>query len=252
MSILNRILIECKKKNISIKALEKELNFGNGTIRRWDDNSPACDRVLKVANFLNVDFEWLCTGTSKHLINLNNDVLTFLNSYNNLCESDKVKIKNFIEIASPQIKEESMLKNDFHVENSVEYNSIPVLGYVAAGSPILAVENILTFINTPLSVQFALYAKGDSMEPVILNGEIIYIKKTTYISNKEIGIFQINEEVTCKVFYEYEDRIELHSLNIKYSPMIYYKDQNLNFNVIGKVILADEQQKRLDSFEKFT
>lgn len=44
----------CKKNGTSIKALERELGFGNGTISRWDKNVPAIGKVKAVANFFNV------------------------------------------------------------------------------------------------------------------------------------------------------------------------------------------------------
>ena len=44
----------CEKNNTTIKSLEKELGFGNGTIRRWDERIPSMDRVMKVAEYFNV------------------------------------------------------------------------------------------------------------------------------------------------------------------------------------------------------
>ena len=44
----------CKENGTSVKALERELSCGNGTIRRWDDSPPAFDKVVKVAAHLGV------------------------------------------------------------------------------------------------------------------------------------------------------------------------------------------------------
>lgn len=44
----------CKQNNTSVKALEEELGFGNGAIRRWDVNAPSYDRIEKVAKKFNV------------------------------------------------------------------------------------------------------------------------------------------------------------------------------------------------------
>lgn len=41
----------CKKNSTSIKALERELGFGNGTIRRWDDSAPSFDKIQKVCDY---------------------------------------------------------------------------------------------------------------------------------------------------------------------------------------------------------
>ena len=45
----------CDQHNTTIKSLERSLGFGNGTIARWDESSPAINKVLKVAEYFNVD-----------------------------------------------------------------------------------------------------------------------------------------------------------------------------------------------------
>ncbi|MFA5528844.1 MAG: helix-turn-helix transcriptional regulator [Peptostreptococcales bacterium] len=52
--LVDKIQILCRKKGITISQLEKELSFGNGTIRRWNINSPSIDRVLEVANYFRI------------------------------------------------------------------------------------------------------------------------------------------------------------------------------------------------------
>lgn len=49
----------CKKENITLSQLEKELSFGNGTIRRWDDNPPSITKVAAVAKRFNVTVDYL-------------------------------------------------------------------------------------------------------------------------------------------------------------------------------------------------
>lgn len=49
----------CVKNGTSIKALEKELGFGNGTIRRWDTSKPSIDKILKVAEKFSVSASYL-------------------------------------------------------------------------------------------------------------------------------------------------------------------------------------------------
>lgn len=60
--MIERIQQKCKEKGLKISQLEKELGFGNATIRRWGESAPSVDKVLKVANFLKVSLEWLVTG----------------------------------------------------------------------------------------------------------------------------------------------------------------------------------------------
>lgn len=65
MSIVETIKKLCKSHDTSIAALEKELEFGNGTIRKWDKAYPSADRLKKVADRFNVSTDFLLGRTSQ-------------------------------------------------------------------------------------------------------------------------------------------------------------------------------------------
>ena len=52
----------CKTSGKSLKALERDLGFGNGTIRRWNTNSPSVDKVQKVADYFGVSVGFILGG----------------------------------------------------------------------------------------------------------------------------------------------------------------------------------------------
>lgn len=62
MQIVERLKEKCKEKHTTMGTLERELQLGNGTIRRWDEKTPSADKVLAVANRLEVSVDWLLTG----------------------------------------------------------------------------------------------------------------------------------------------------------------------------------------------
>lgn len=55
--IVKQIQNLCKQNNITLAKLERELNFGNGTVRRWDDNPPSIIRLLEVAEYFKVNID---------------------------------------------------------------------------------------------------------------------------------------------------------------------------------------------------
>ena len=63
LSLLNIITQLIKEKGYTIAKIEKELDFGNGAIRRWDTSSPSCDKLVKLADFLNVSVDYLLGRT---------------------------------------------------------------------------------------------------------------------------------------------------------------------------------------------
>ena len=62
MSLKNRIKNLAEKRNMTLKSLEVELGFGNGTIAKWDKNIPNADKLNTVAEFFNVSMEYLLKG----------------------------------------------------------------------------------------------------------------------------------------------------------------------------------------------
>lgn len=62
MTIVERIKMRCKEKGTSMNALEKELGFGNGSIRLWDKKEPGSQKVILVAERLDLSLDWLLTG----------------------------------------------------------------------------------------------------------------------------------------------------------------------------------------------
>lgn len=62
MPIVERIKERCKLKKTSMNALEKELGLGNGSIRLWNQKVPGSDKVILVAQKLEVSLDWILTG----------------------------------------------------------------------------------------------------------------------------------------------------------------------------------------------
>ena len=62
MNLTSRIKSKCQELNISIRQLEIKSGLTNGQISRWNEKKPSYDKVLSVADILNVSIEWLITG----------------------------------------------------------------------------------------------------------------------------------------------------------------------------------------------
>jgi len=112
-----------------------------------------------------------------------------------------------------------------------DFTEIPILGTVAAGRPILAVENMEGSIKMHRTLlrnktkYFALKVKGDSMEGVgIMDGDMAVIEHQSTVRNGEIAVVMLDDAVTLKTFYKESTRIRLQPENSKYSPIYCSKD----------------------------
>jgi DNA-binding Xre family transcriptional regulator len=91
--------------------------------------------------------------------------------------------------------------------------------------------------DIPCKASFGVRISGDSMEPDIANGSVVWVKEQAAIENNQIGIFVLNGESYCKKLHiDYENRIvELVSLNPKYKNIVVKEDDNLR--TVGRVLL---------------
>jgi repressor LexA len=113
---------------------------------------------------------------------------------------------------------------------------IPVIGTIAAGTPLLAEENIEDYfiLDSKINADFALNIKGDSMiDAHIEEKDIVFIRKQETLENGEIGAILIDNEATLKRFYKDNGTITLISENEKYPPMNY---TNGDIRVLGKLV----------------
>lgn len=121
---------------------------------------------------------------------------------------------------------------------------IPVLGTVAAGIPISAVEDILDYEEVPQSWEsqgefFGLRIKGDSMEPRMESGDVVIVRQQSDANSGDTVIVLVNgDDATCKRLQKTDNGIMLVSTNPKYPPMFYSTEdiQTKPVVILGKVV----------------
>lgn len=130
---------------------------------------------------------------------------------------------------------------DYHPIKAVK---IPVLGDVAAGIPIEAVESILDYeeIDEELASKgefFGLRIKGNSMSPRIQSGDVVIVRVQPDAESGDIVIAKVNgDDACCKKLQKHDEGINLISLNPEYEPMFFSKKDisDIPVHIIGKVV----------------
>ena len=127
---------------------------------------------------------------------------------------------------------------------------VPVIGRVAAGAPLLAVENVEDTVKidrfflgaagaTAAGARevFALRVKGESMiDDGIFDGDFIFVKKQLTANRGDIVVAMINDEATVKYFHPEGDQIEFRPANSTMKPIIVRKRDFKSVNLIGLVV----------------
>jgi len=152
---------------------------------------------------------------------------------------DKLKTKGYIkrdplkprtiEIMSPSKKYEGILGKKFV--------SVPIVGKIAAGIPLLAEQNIDEYFPLPTNFisskdNFILRVKGESMiNAAIKPGDLLVTKKQNTAENGDIVIALVEDEATVKRFFKEDGKIRLQPENDLMEPIILS-----NVKILGKVI----------------
>lgn len=191
------------------------------------------------------------------------------NGYSQDLLAEKLGYKSFTTIqkwesgaSEPPIKKLQELSKIFNVDmddlNNIDLQSrisdrssdrkkgvvIPVLGHVAAGIPIEAIEDVIDTEEIPQEMAatgkfFGLKIKGNSMEPKISDGDIVIVRQQEDAESGDIVIACVNgDEATCKRLRKYKDGIELISNNPSYEPMFFSNQEIAErpVTILGRVV----------------
>lgn len=178
-----------------------------------------------------------------------------------MCNALGVKYTTFTDWVKgnvyPRIDKIELMANYFGIEKSdlveerhsvakksSKSKTINVLGRVAAGLPIEAIENIIDTEEISEDMAkcgeyFGLQIHGDSMEPNMYEGDTVIIRQQDDAESGDIVIAMINgNDATCKRLAKYEGGIALISNNAKYEPMMFSNEDIMNkpIRILGKVV----------------
>lgn len=213
----NRLLSLLQEKGISYGELSEITGIPKSALHRYVTGATEkipIERIKSIASALNVTPEYLLGWDRK----INSLDLSVLQMY-----PDFVPGKNFLSdlIPIPKGKE------------------LPLLGDIACGEPLLAQENIESYIKVDENIpaDFALRCKGDSMiNARIFDGDIVYIRQQPDVENGEIAAVLIENEATLKKVYKYPNKIVLSACNPMYDDFVYTDKQLNDIRIIGKAV----------------
>lgn len=115
---------------------------------------------------------------------------------------------------------------------------LPRVGAIACGTPILAEENIEDYASVPSEwgADFVLLCQGDSMEPLIRDGDLVAIRRQPEVENGQLAAVLIGTEATLKRVYLHDDFIELRPENTAYQSIIRRREEMDDVRIEGKVV----------------
>lgn len=166
-------------------------------------------------------------------------------SVREICAAVGLKSTSTVHAHLNHLEEQGMIRRDSTKPRALEVidgtqargRSVPLVGRVTAGQPILAIENIEDYMLLPYGMcgrdeVFCLRVQGESMiDAGILDGDIIVVREQSNAENGEIVVAMIEDEATVKRIYYEKNRVRLQPEN-QYMEPIYAP----SVQVLGKVV----------------
>ncbi len=200
-------------RNMSLQDIADAVGVARSTVQRYEAGKIQNIKLPVVEAFaraLKVNPEWL------------------------ICKSDEMELSASIDFTMP------LASNIIPMPAT---KKIPLIGTIACVKPILATENIESYVDMDCDIHadFALRCKGDSMVNArIMDGDIVFIRKQATVENGEIAAVLIDgfdeNEATLKRVYISKDKIRLCAANPKYSDLVFFEEEMNSVRIAGKAV----------------
>lgn len=214
------------------------------TVSKWEknENFPKGKDLKKLAEIFNVTSDYLLglSDTELGKITTQNEHPEILTIYNQLEKPKQEKVLNY---AKEQLEEtnNSKIISIFHkTKNDEDYIIDYVEGLVAAGHGTFQEDNLhmevrLRAEDVPEDYDTIAKVAGDSMEPMIEDNDLLFIRGTNQVDINDIGIFQINgKNFVKKLKRDYNGGWYLQSLNNSYEEIHLTEEDDIR--TIGEVV----------------
>lgn len=234
--IISLIQEEAKKKGMSMSELARRVGIAKSTMSRYFNKTREfpLNKADDFARIFNITPEFLL-GIQKE----NKEKPEILTIYNQLEEPRQEKVLDF---ANAQLDEQesSKVASIFEKVSNEDYITDYVEGLVAAGHGTFQEDNLhmevkLRTEDVPEEYDTIAKVAGDSMEPLIEDNDLLFIKVTSQVDINSIGIFQVNgKNFVKKLKRDYDGSWYLQSLNSGYEEI--HLSENDDIRTIGEVV----------------
>lgn len=227
--MVERIVDLIKKKGMSINAVEKQLGFGNGAIKRFDTNSPSIDKIISLSNFLNVSLDYLVIGNDNINI-LSDEERKLIDTFKKLSPMNRCRVAERAEtLAELEVPVADEPSNEIEPEEQetifIEFATLKASAGTGEQLTDDPERDFIEVVKSDMTLQakFAIQIHGDSMKPEYSNGDVVLVKAQPQINIGQIGIFTVNDMEYIKKLGA--DR--LISINPEYDDIYFEEGQEI-------------------------
>ena len=214
------------------------------TVSKWEknENFPKGKDLKKLAEIFNVTSDYLLGLTDDKLkkITTQNEKTEIISIYDQLEEPRQDKVLNYAKEQLEEQESSNIISIFDKPQDNEDYITDYVEGLVAAGHGTFQEDNLhmevrLRANDVPNEYDTIAKVAGDSMEPLIEDNDLLFIRVASQIDVNSIGIFQVNgKNFVKKLKRDYDGRWYLQSLNNSYEEI--HLTENDDIRTIGEVV----------------
>ncbi len=212
-SIAERLAHAIDKSGLSYRKISELSGVAKSAVQRYakmETEKIPVDRLKAIANAIGADSAYIMGWTDAH------------------------------EMASGELS----LPSNVQPVSELHMHRIPMIGEIAAGEPILCIQDYETFVPGPMGADFALTVRGDSMEPTYLTGDIVYLRQQDDVYDGQVAAVIIDDEATLKHVYHIPNGLTLVADNTAYPPRVVTLPEYDSIRILGLVIGYTRMYKR--------
>ena len=194
------------ERGMTLEQVGDVVGVGKSTVRKWESGQIANmrrDKIALLAQALGVTPGYLMGWETLNEVHA--DTIATLE-------------KRLETMIAKQALDQSLPSNVQPI-SELHRQSIPLIGKVAAGQPIMAETDYETFVTSPVECDAALEVEGESMVPTYQPGDIVYIKHQRTVRDGQVAVVLLDDSATLKHVYREKDGLTLVSDNKDYSPI---------------------------------
>lgn len=219
MDIVDRIQKLANASGLTIAALERATGLSNGIIKKWKTQSPSCDKIITLANYLNTTTEYLLLGKESQVY-IPEDMEQLISFYKSLNEREKGivlgKAETLAELAAERAEREQAAKGSekcialpspsVSPAQAQEDFYIDICSLPASAGTGVFLDDVtaepLKIVHTDIAdrANYAVRVSGDSMNPEYCDGDIVLVETCPTVNIGEIGIFVVDGEGYIKQY----------------------------------------------------
>lgn len=235
-SIVSRVLREARiRAGFSQREVYERLNIRQSTFSSWETGKaePDIATFLMLCDMYGVDNpSALFLGVPSEKLNFSARESELLKRFRRLDERGKLSVESCAEFGIDYLRAEKRRARSQKLR-PVSISLQPAAA--GRGNFIDSADWEVIEADAPAYADFGIRISGDSMEPLIHSGDVVWVKRQEVIESGEIGIFMLNDNAYCKKLERHGSETLLISLNPKYEPIKINESDNIS--VYGKVLI---------------